>query len=129
MQEKYEEAMSLLTQMEERAVMAETMLEATFAVSIWSRKAMQQTPESQDCALFLYRTPRSGLDSPVLRGLLSIPFGLGWRDKNKGKLNTEESSEQKARTNDEQNAPAQLNDDVNVPPNLPLNLCLFFIPA
>ncbi|KAG0452401.1 hypothetical protein HPP92_025065 [Vanilla planifolia] len=112
MQEKYEEAMSLLTQMEERAVMAETMLEATLQYQSGQGKAMQQTPESP-------RTPRSGLDSPVLRGLLSIPFGLGWRDKNKGKLNTEESSEQKARTNDEQNAPAQLNDDVNVPQTYP----------
>ncbi|KAG0452406.1 hypothetical protein HPP92_025070 [Vanilla planifolia] len=112
MQEKYEEAMSLLTQMEERAVMAETMLEATLQYQSGQGKAMQQTPESP-------RTPRSGLDSPVRRGLLSIPFGLGWRDKNK---------RTKARTNDEQNASTELNDDVNAPKPT-LNPCHFFIPA
>lgn len=40
MQEKYEEAMSLLAQMENRAVMAETMLEATLQYQSSQLKAL-----------------------------------------------------------------------------------------
>lgn len=40
MQEKYEESMSLLAQMEDRAVMAETMLEATLQYQSSQLKAL-----------------------------------------------------------------------------------------
>ncbi|KAL6528747.1 hypothetical protein OROMI_029392 [Orobanche minor] len=74
LQEKYDKAMSDLTRMEKRAVMAESMLEATL-----------QYESGQSKALSSPRIER--LDSPKdttkRTGLLS--FGLGWRDRNKGK--------------------------------------------
>ena len=44
MQEKYEEAMASLTQMENRAVMAETMLEATLQYQSSQQKAQLPSP-------------------------------------------------------------------------------------
>ncbi|XP_019710424.1 uncharacterized protein [Elaeis guineensis] len=90
LQEKYEEAMSALAQMEKRAVMAETMLEATLQYQSGQIKAHQ--PHSP-------RTPRANQevsqDAPARKmGLLSRPFG--WLDKSKGKpSNSEESIEGK----------------------------------
>lgn len=43
-QEKYEEAMASLTQMENRAVMAETMLEATIQYQSSQQKAQLPSP-------------------------------------------------------------------------------------
>jgi hypothetical protein len=44
MQEKYDEAMASLTQMENRAVMAETMLEATLQYQSSQQKAQLPSP-------------------------------------------------------------------------------------
>lgn len=44
MQEKYEEAMASLAQMENRAVMAETMLEATLQYQSSQQKALSPCP-------------------------------------------------------------------------------------
>ncbi|XP_068637964.1 uncharacterized protein [Aristolochia californica] len=95
LQEKYEEGMASLAQMEKRMVMAETMLEATLQYQNSQGKAQHGHIQS----------PRAGsspkLDSaqeqPTRKiGLLSRPFGLGWRDKNKGKpSNAEELLEGK----------------------------------
>ncbi|XP_042416419.1 TBC1 domain family member 8B-like [Zingiber officinale] len=68
LQEKHEEIMVALANMEKRAVMAESMLEAT--IQYQSGHAKSQEP----------------LPSPSRKaGLLSRPFGLGWLDKKKGK--------------------------------------------
>ncbi|KAG6516906.1 hypothetical protein ZIOFF_020281 [Zingiber officinale] len=93
LQEKYEEAMSLLAQMENRAVMAETMLEATLQYQSSQLKALKspKTPSSDKSSV------PSSLDSsqeipPRKISLLSRPFVLGWRDKNKSKQNAPEES-------------------------------------
>lgn len=84
MQEKYDKAVQSVAEMQKRVVMAESMLEATLQYESGQSKALS--------------SPRSGrLQSPRFEnpsrkiGLLS--FGLGWRDRNKGKPNAEESSE------------------------------------
>ncbi|KAJ0978183.1 hypothetical protein J5N97_013657 [Dioscorea zingiberensis] len=96
LEEKYEEIMNSLAEMEKRAVMAETMLEATLQYQSSQVKAQSPAPSP--------RTPRadnltasvnqeSPQDAPLWKkGLLSRPFGLGWRDKNKGRSNNLEDS-------------------------------------
>ncbi|PSR98208.1 GTPase-activating protein [Actinidia chinensis var. chinensis] len=75
LQEKYEKATASLAQMEKRAVMAESLLEATIQYEHGQVKAVS-SPRSV--------RPDSPRDMPSRRvGLLS--FGLGWRDRNKGK--------------------------------------------
>ena len=59
MQEKYEEAMALLAQLEKRAVMAETMLEATIQYQSSQGKAQQPPSPSPRyltllCVFLLY---------------------------------------------------------------------------
>ncbi|KAL6545296.1 hypothetical protein OROGR_009170 [Orobanche gracilis] len=78
LQEKYEEASAALGEMEKRAVMAESMLEATLQYQSGQNKAQpspRSTQSNQD----------SSQDIPTRKiSLLSRPFGLGWRDRNKG---------------------------------------------
>ncbi|XP_058215508.1 uncharacterized protein LOC131326668 isoform X2 [Rhododendron vialii] len=86
LQEKCEKAVASLAQMEKRAVMAETMLEATVQYEHGQVKAVSSPrsmrPDSQE-------VPARKM------GLLS--FGLGWRDRNKGKpANVEEPSQSKS---------------------------------
>ncbi|KAL6614210.1 hypothetical protein ACP70R_036480 [Stipagrostis hirtigluma subsp. patula] len=92
LQEKYEEAMASLTQMEKRAVMAETMLEATLQYQSSQQKAQLPSPSPSP------RTPTrdaspgqvnqdSSQEFQPRRISLLAPFSLGWRDKNKGKQN------------------------------------------
>ncbi|KAL3820069.1 hypothetical protein ACJIZ3_005974 [Penstemon smallii] len=95
-QDKYEEAIAALAEMEKRAVMAESMLEATLQYQSGQNKA-QPSPRS---------TQQSNQDTsqeiPTRKiSLLSRPFGLGWRDRNKGK-STEEPNDGKS-SNDGQN--------------------------
>ncbi|XP_047337559.1 rab GTPase-activating protein 1-like [Impatiens glandulifera] len=86
LQEKHEKSLGMLAQMEKRVQMAESMLEATLQYEKGQNKAVS-SPRSLSL-----ESPR---DAPVKRGLLS--FGLGWRDRNKGKQsNTEESSENRS---------------------------------
>ncbi|CAD5166659.1 unnamed protein product [Musa acuminata subsp. malaccensis] len=70
LKEKYEETMAAIAQMEKRAVMAETMLEATIQYQSNQVKAQELS------------SPRK-----------TRPFGLGWLDKKKGK--PEETTEGK----------------------------------
>ncbi|CAL5207179.1 unnamed protein product [Lathyrus oleraceus] len=79
LQEKYDKATASIAEMQKRVVMAESMLEATLQYESGQSKALA--------------SPRAGrVDNPSRKiGLLS--FGLGWRDRNKGKNNTEESTE------------------------------------
>ncbi|CAK8571534.1 unnamed protein product [Lathyrus sativus] len=79
LQEKYEKATASIAEMQKRVVMAESMLEATLQYQSGQSKAQS--------------SPRAGrVENPSRKiGLLS--FGLGWRDRNKGKQNTEESTE------------------------------------
>jgi hypothetical protein len=51
MQEKYEEAMASLAQMENRAVMAETMLEATLQYQSSQQKALSPCPSPRYLSL------------------------------------------------------------------------------
>lgn len=92
LQEKYEATMTALSEMEKRAVMAETMLEATKQYQAGQVKAVQT---------FAPRSPRADLgktnqepnqDTPNKKmGLLSR--GLGWLEKSKGKSNSTEMNE------------------------------------
>ncbi|XP_009420344.2 uncharacterized protein LOC104000116 [Musa acuminata AAA Group] len=105
LQEKYEEAMSLLAQMEDRAVMAETMLEATLQYQSSQLKALSspRTPTTDNSPV---RTSQdSSQDIPPRKiSLLARPFVLGWRDKNKGKQNNpEDSTDAKLNNDGEQN--------------------------
>ncbi|XP_051120023.1 uncharacterized protein LOC127243855 [Andrographis paniculata] len=80
LQERYEEVTASLADMEKRAVMAESMLEATLQYQSGHGKA-QPSPRSTQQS-----NPDSSQEIPTRKiGLLSRPFGLGWRDKNKGK--------------------------------------------
>ncbi|XP_043699290.1 TBC1 domain family member 8B-like [Telopea speciosissima] len=95
LQEKYEGAMVSLAQMEKRAIMAETMLEATLQYQSGQVK-VQQSPRSVNQDSSPGRaTQEPAQDIPTRKvSLLSRPFGLSWRDWNKGKLsNPEEQSE------------------------------------
>ncbi|XP_074312105.1 uncharacterized protein LOC141647707 [Silene latifolia] len=78
LQEKYEQAMKSLVDMEKRVVMAESMLQATLQFESGQAKA-QSSPRSTHSD-----SPGGGRRT----GLLS--FGLGWRDKNKGKASNDE---------------------------------------
>nr|KYP37679.1 TBC1 domain family member 9 [Cajanus cajan] len=83
LQEKYEKAMQSVAEMQKRVVMAESMLEATLQYESGQSKALSSPRAGRG------QSPRS--DNSRKIGLLS--FGLGWRDKNKGKPNAEESSQ------------------------------------
>ncbi|XP_023637817.1 TBC1 domain family member 8B [Capsella rubella] len=83
LQEKYEEAVAALAEMEKRAVMAESMLEATLQYQSGQLKAQPSPrPVNQD-------SPVKNINDnfpeppPSRISLLARPFGLGWRDKNK----------------------------------------------
>ncbi|XP_060675463.1 uncharacterized protein LOC107413626 isoform X2 [Ziziphus jujuba] len=113
LQEKYEEASAALAEMEKRVVMAESMLEATLQYQSGQLKAQP--------------SPRSNPDSPVKHnqessqelparkvGLLARPFGLGWRDRNKGKpTNVEETNGGKSITQEQGPTPSTEQKDTN----------------
>lgn len=86
LQEKYETATASLAEMEKRAVMAESMLEATLQYQSGQTKA-QPSPRSTNQDSSATRTSQElSQEIPARRiSLLSRPFGLGWRDKNKAK--------------------------------------------
>ncbi|XP_061353925.1 uncharacterized protein LOC133298614 [Gastrolobium bilobum] len=84
LQEKYEKAMASVAEMQKRVVMAESMLEATLQYESGQSKAVSSPRAGR------VQSPR--LENPTRKiGLLG--FGLGWRDRNKGKPNAEESCE------------------------------------
>uniref|UniRef100_A0A9I9D1P5 Rab-GAP TBC domain-containing protein n=1 Tax=Cucumis melo TaxID=3656 RepID=A0A9I9D1P5_CUCME len=113
LQEKYEQATSALAEMEKRAVMAESMLEATLQYQSGQLKAQPSprsvhSPRSLPSDSSLRSSQESAQDFPSRKiGLLGRPFGFGWRDKNKGNPNEgsksteEETSIQKKTTEEE----------------------------
>ncbi|TVU36731.1 hypothetical protein EJB05_18676 [Eragrostis curvula] len=117
LQEKYEQAVASLAQMENRAVMAETMLEATLQYQSSQQKAQIPSPSPSP------RTPTrdatsgqanqdSSQEFQPRRISLLAPFSLGWRDKNKGKQNgTDESTNCKLNNNTEQSVETPKDDD------------------
>ncbi|KAF8397604.1 hypothetical protein HHK36_016524 [Tetracentron sinense] len=113
LQEKYEEAVASLAQMEKRIVMAESMLEATLQYQSGQVKA-QPSPRSvhsDSLAVQVNQEPTQDLPTRKI-GLLSRPFGLGWRDRNKGKpTNVEEPMDSKS--TDELQSPGTLQKDLN----------------
>ncbi|GFY84607.1 Ypt/Rab-GAP domain of gyp1p superfamily protein [Actinidia rufa] len=84
LQEKYEEVTATLAEMEKRAVMAESMLEATLQYQSGQTKA-QPSPRSVQQDFSPVRTHQEPAQDLPMRKitLLSRPFGLGWRDRNK----------------------------------------------
>ncbi|KAF7811440.1 ecotropic viral integration site 5-like protein isoform X3 [Senna tora] len=97
LQDKYEEATAALAEMEKRAVMAESMLEATLQYQSGQVK-VQASPRSLQPDSQASRNNQELMpDMPTKRiGLLSRPFGLGWRNKPQGKpTNMDEPAEGK----------------------------------
>ncbi|XP_021304801.1 rab GTPase-activating protein 1 isoform X2 [Sorghum bicolor] len=95
LQEKYEAAMAALSQMEKRAVMAETMLEATKHYQAGQVKANQSftssSPRADHVPGKVDQEPNQ--DAPNRRiGISLLSRGLGWLDKNKGRQNSTETS-------------------------------------
>ncbi|CAL5210324.1 unnamed protein product [Lathyrus oleraceus] len=91
LQEKYEEATVTLAEMEKRAVMAESMLEATLQYQTGQNKLLPSPRSSQPESPGSRNNQESTTDLPTRRiSLLSRPFGLGWGNKGKP-TNVEES--------------------------------------
>ncbi|KAL3523424.1 hypothetical protein ACH5RR_016258 [Cinchona calisaya] len=111
LQEKYEEAIASLAEMEKRVIMAESMLEATLQYQSGQNKAQPSPRSVQQDSSPVRNSQDSSPDIPMRKiSLLSRPFGLGWRDKNKGKP-AEESHEHKlVDVNLEQNPSTQQKD-------------------
>ncbi|KAM1708133.1 hypothetical protein ACFX2K_001141 [Malus domestica] len=95
LQEKYEEATAALAEMEKRAVMAESMLEATLQYQ--SGQVKTQSPRSVSLPV-QNNQEQLTQEIPARKiSLLGRPFGLGWRDRNKGKpANSEEPNDGKS---------------------------------
>lgn len=86
LQEKYEEAIASLAEMEKRVVMAESMLEATLQYQSGQDKVLPSPRSAQQVSSPVGGNQESSLEIPARKiSLLSRPFGLGWRDSNKGK--------------------------------------------
>ncbi|XP_022893096.1 TBC1 domain family member 8B-like isoform X1 [Olea europaea var. sylvestris] len=101
LQEKYEEATTALAEMEKRVVMAESMLEATLQYQSGQNKG-QPSPRSTQQDSSPVRSNQDSQDSSTRKiSLLSRPFGLGWRDRNKGKPNTVEEANSSKSLNEE----------------------------
>ncbi|KAK3138539.1 hypothetical protein QOZ80_5AG0370250 [Eleusine coracana subsp. coracana] len=91
LQEKYEEAMASFTQMENRAVMAETMLEATLQYQSSQQKALSPCPSPRTPMLDASNNSSQEFQ-PRKKNLLGS-FSLSWRDKNKEKqINADDST-------------------------------------
>ncbi|KAF4382281.1 hypothetical protein G4B88_011610 [Cannabis sativa] len=126
LQEKYEDATAALADMEKRVVMAESMLEATLQYQSGQLKA-QPSPRCVETFHFVLalfcRSSRP--DSPAHSNqdnsqeiparkisLLSRPFGLGWRDRNKVKSEEMTTNDGKC-TNEEVQDPITEQKDIN----------------
>ncbi|PQQ03187.1 ecotropic viral integration site 5 protein homolog isoform X2 [Prunus yedoensis var. nudiflora] len=79
LQEKYDKAMSSLTEMEKRVKVAESMLEATLQYESGQAKAL--------------KSPRAATTQGNTKKLGILSFGLGWRDRNKGASDLKSPSE------------------------------------
>ncbi|KAL9230527.1 hypothetical protein vseg_005865 [Gypsophila vaccaria] len=94
LQEKYDKVVASLSEMEKRVVMAESMLEATLQYQSGQVKVQPSPRSANNDVSPAHSNSESLMEGPPKKtSLLSRPFGLGWRDKNKGKpAVTEESS-------------------------------------
>ncbi|XP_066361897.1 uncharacterized protein [Miscanthus floridulus] len=114
LQEKYEEAMASLAHMENRAVMAETMLEATLQYQSSQQKALSPCPSPRPSMLDASPTQASQNSSqefqPRRKNLLG-PFSLSWRDKNKEKQNNADDSANTKFTNNDEMVETSNRDD------------------
>ncbi|XP_018499921.2 TBC1 domain family member 2A isoform X1 [Pyrus x bretschneideri] len=81
LQEKYEKAMSSLTEMEKKVKVAESMLEATLQYESGQAKALSP------------RAANTQGNSTKKMGIL--PFGLGWGDRNKGSSDLKSPNQQR----------------------------------
>ncbi|XVF23736.1 hypothetical protein REPUB_Repub13aG0065300 [Reevesia pubescens] len=110
LQEKYEEAVASLAEMEKRAVMAESMLEATLQYQSGQSKA-QPSPRSShpDSPARSNQEPQQEIPARKI-SLLSRPFGLGWRDRNKGKPSNAEGPNEGKPSNEGQNTEIEQKD-------------------
>ncbi|KAA8534312.1 hypothetical protein F0562_031861 [Nyssa sinensis] len=108
LQEKYEEVTASLAEMEKRVVMAESMLEATLQYQSGQVKAQPSPRSVQQGSSPVQSNQEPTQDLPTRKiGLLARPFGLGWRDRNKGKpTNAEEPTDGKS-TNEAQSPSTQ----------------------
>nr|CAB3464990.1 unnamed protein product [Digitaria exilis] len=115
MQEKYEEAMASLAQMENRAVMAETMLEATLQYQSSQQKALSPCPSPRTSMLDASPSQASQASSQEFqtkRKNLLGPFSLSWRDKNKEKQsNADDSTNTKLSNNNDEMVESPIKDD------------------
>ncbi|KAI3426674.1 Rab-GAP TBC domain-containing protein [Psidium guajava] len=115
LQEKYEEAMASLAEMEKRAVMAESMLEATLQYQSGQVKAQPSPRSLHSESSPRFSSNQESTQEPPTRkiSLLSRPFGLGWRDRNKqGKpANADEPNDVKP--TDEIQSPSSLLKETN----------------
>ncbi|CAN4106946.1 unnamed protein product [Withania somnifera] len=86
LQEKYEEAIASLAEMEKRVVMAESMLEATLQYQSGQEKVLPSPRSMQQVSSPVGGNHESSVEIPARKiSLLSRPFGLGWCDSSKGK--------------------------------------------
>ncbi|XP_071710440.1 uncharacterized protein [Rutidosis leptorrhynchoides] len=86
LQEKYEAATTSIAEMEERLVMAESMLEATLQYQSGQHKAQPSPRSTNHDSSAVKPSQELSQDIPARKiSLLSRPFGLGWLDKNKEK--------------------------------------------
>ncbi|CAK7325572.1 unnamed protein product [Dovyalis caffra] len=107
LQEKYEQAIVSLAEMEKRVVMAESMLEATLQYQSGQLKALP-SPRSSHPDSQTRGNQEPAQDIPARKiGLLARPFGLGWRDRNKGKTSTVEEASDDKSSNHGQNPSAE----------------------
>ncbi|KAL2549459.1 Ypt/Rab-GAP domain of gyp1p superfamily protein [Forsythia ovata] len=110
LQEKYEESTSSLAEMEKRVVMAESMLEATLQYQSGQNKG-QPSPRSTQQDSSPVRSNQDSQDTSTRKiSLLSRPFGLGWRDRNKGKPTTVEETNSSKSLNEGQILSTQLDE-------------------
>ncbi|KAK9053881.1 hypothetical protein SSX86_024956 [Deinandra increscens subsp. villosa] len=87
LQEKYEATTASLAEMEERLVMAESMLQATLQYQSSQHKTQPSSRSTNQDSSAIRTSQEHSNDTRARKvGLLSRPFGLGWLDKNKEKL-------------------------------------------
>ncbi|XP_040950675.1 TBC1 domain family member 8B isoform X1 [Gossypium hirsutum] len=111
LQEKYEEAIASLAEMEKRVVMAESMLEATLQYQSGQIKALS-SPRSPhpDSPAHSNQEPQQEIPARKI-SLLARPFGLGWRDRNKGQASPDSLQDGKL-PNADQNTEIQQKDTI-----------------
>lgn len=114
LQDKYETATASLAEMEKRVVMAESMLEATLQYQSGQIKA-QPSPRSvqQDTSPVRVNQDLSQEFPTRKISLLSRPFGLGWREKNKQEKPTNVDDQNDGKSPNEGQSPTTQQKDIN----------------